>query len=190
MANATRNYQEFTWENQTINGQLVNFIRVRIFNPIDTVPSNGNKMLVVTDGDTVQRSPHSFLRYTSNYSYVILSSGIRERSSVTSEKTHLYLHIKVYLTDDFDMSMWSDKDFLEKPFVLEALNTPTLPPPLDYLRKKVGDDYEEVYQNLKSSAQAYDFDKVEELFEAYKIDYKYQSFFWRELYQELAKKEA
>lgn len=195
MENTARNYEEFTWKNQIIDEKLVNFVRVRIFNPIDTVSSNGNKKLVVTDGNIIQKSSHSLLRYTSDYSYVILSTGIRERSTVTSDKSYLYLYITVYLRDSFDVSMWEDKDFLEKPFVLEALKEklalvpkPNLTPLLKYIRLKGGADYEEFYQNLRASAQEYDFDKVEELFENYKISFKYQALFWKEMYQEIAKR--
>ena len=48
----------------------------------------------------------------------------------------------------------------------------------------MGFDYEEIYHLLKTSAQNYDTDKVEQLFEDYKISSKYQTLFWKEMYLE------
>ena len=66
-----------------------------------------------------------------------------------------------------------------------------LPPLLNYFRKKkVGADYEDFYHHLRDLTETFEFDKIEELFEAYKISSKYQALFWKEMYQEIAKKEA
>lgn len=186
MANA-RNYKNFIWHNQTINDKLVNFVRVRIYKPVDTVVSNGHMKLVDTDGDTISKSTHSHLRHTSNYSYVILSSSIQEKSSIAN-CCHLYLHIKVYITDDFEISMLEDgKDFPEKAYILKALNgeKESEPKLLDYLQEKVGpDDYGFLHHTLLVYAHLYKFDKIEELFKTYNIPAKYQALFWKERYEE------
>lgn len=185
MAN-TRKYKNFIWHNQMIDGQLVNYIRVRIFKSVDTISSTGTMKLVDTDGNTIKVCPDSSLTHTSGYSYAIFSNNQKQPPHT---KSPLCLHIKVYLADSFNVSSLDNKDFLGKSYVLEALCKktevdPTLPPLLRYFREKVGDNYyEEFYTILKASTQAYEFYKVEELFKSHKISDKYQALFWKEMYQ-------
>lgn len=189
---AEKNYQNFVWYDQTVDNKPVNFVRVRIYKPLDAVKSDGNMQLAATDGNTFQKSRRSFLKYTSQYSYVVLSSGIKERGAIySSNHPYLYLHIKVYLTDDFDLSSLNDVDFLGKSYVIEAIQgetapEPSLPPLLNYFRKKVGNDYEEFYFTLRNSAQSCHFNLVDQLFKSYNISAKYQALFWKEMF-ELAK---
>lgn len=190
MANTIRNYKNFIWHDQVIDETLVNTVRVRIFKKIDSIISTNYEKVVATDGKTIQKSSHTFRRYTEDYSYVILSTGICKKEYYSDS---YYLYVKVYLADNFDISSLRDVDFPEKSYVLEALKTgalkPDLSPFLSYLQTKNGFDYEEIYQLLKSSAQSYNFNKVEELFKTYKIPEKYQAFFWKGMYRETAKKE-
>ena len=193
MEDNTRNFKSFPSYNQIINGQLVNSVHVRIFNPLDTIVSNHYEELLATDGKTIKKRYNSNRKHISGYSFVVISSGIRERFPASSH----YLYIKVYLTDDFDIAKLDGENFLGKAYVVEAIRKylcyeePVLSPLQNYLRKKkVGAGYEDFYNHLKDLASTFEFDKVEELFEAYKISSKYQALFWKEMYQEMAKKEA
>lgn len=187
MANA-KNYTDSIWHNQTIDGQLVSSVRVRIFKPRDIITTYEcyiKRELVATDGIVVKRSHKGFALSVLNFSYAIFSSGICEKGKGNT----VCLQFKVYLNDDFDLSMLNNKDFVGKAYVIEAIQggpspEPVLPPLQTYLCKKMGFDYEEIYHLLKTSAQNYDTDKVEQLFEDYKISSKYQTLFWKEMYLE------
>ena len=51
MANKTRNYVSFTWHNQMIAEELVNFVRVRIFLRDTKIIFYRNEKLIATDGE-------------------------------------------------------------------------------------------------------------------------------------------
>lgn len=197
MANNTQNYKNFLWNNQMIDDTFVKSVRVRIFRPLEIVTSDFHYELIDTDGKVDKNTPRSFKKHISNYSYVLLSTGIREKSLI-SECCSSYLYIKIYLTDNFDFSSLKNVNLVGKSYLLEALHQfqnesedfelKLAPRPesnmLNYFKKKIETNYEEVYALLKSSAQNYDIDKVEQLFKNYKISSKYQALFWKKMYQE------
>ncbi len=181
-------YQK-SWKNQTIDGKLVNNVRVRIFkSPIDVISDNYEKV-VATDGQTFQKSRHTSRKHTKNHSYVVLSTGLYEKFS-----GNLHLYIKLYLTDNFTISCLKDADFLGKIYVVETIekylnNEEDIPlsPLQNYLRKKVGNNYAELYSTLITAAQESHFNLVQQLFKTYKISTKFQALFWKELYRQTAK---
>lgn len=196
MVDNARNYVSFIWHNRTIDNHFVNSVQVRIFRTAETVISDSYLQLVASNGDAIQKREN---HHISNYSYVILSTGIHEKFNLKSQNTYK-LYIKLYVTEDFDLSQLSEKDFLGKAYVIEAIRKylnheeenlttePVLPPMLKYLEKKVGADYKVVNSLLITSAYTYNYDKIEEVFKEYKISSKYQALFWKEMYQEIAKR--
>lgn len=171
---STRTYQSYFWYNQIIQGELVNSVRVRIFKALNKVASNNYEKVIATDGETISKRRY---QYTSHYSYVVLSSDI--------DKT-LQLRVKVYLTDEFDLSLLENKDFLGKNYVVEAikkyLTVGRLSPMLNHFYEKIGDNYRIFYNLLKNTASAYHIATVEQLFRDYQISNKYQALFWKEMY--------
>lgn len=192
MANNSQNYRTFTWENQLINLKPVQSVIVRIFRPLEEVTADNFYQLVDTDGIRVKKSHWSPKTYIRNYSYVILSTGMWEKQLYS--KKFYTLCLKLYLTADFDPSMLQ-KEFLGKNYLLEAYNQlpdtdlvltpPPKPEPdlLNYLKKKVGNEAEELYLLLQESAQAQHFALIEKLFKNYGISDKYQAVFWKKMYQ-------
>lgn len=181
-----RNYEDFTWNNQTIRGKFVNFVRVRIFKHANIITSDGSEDLVYTDSLAIKQSPLGYL-HISDHSVTIFSTGIRNRAQVNLSKPSLYLHIKVCLANTFDISKLNDVNFLGKFYVMQAIqgkttSEPFLSPLLSYFRKKIGSDYEKIYHLLESAAQEYEIDTVEQLFKEYQISGNYQALFWKELY--------
>ena len=158
---STRTYQSYFWYNQIIQGELVNSVRVRIFKALNKVASNNYEKVIATDGETISKRRY---QYTSHYSYVVLSSDI--------DKT-LQLRVKVYLTDEFDLSLLENKDFLGKNYVVEAikkyLTVGRLSPMLNHFYEKIGDNYRIFYNLLKNTASAYHIATVEQLFRDYQI---------------------
>lgn len=178
-----RNYVSFIWHNQTIDGHFVNSVQIRIFRTAETVISDNYLQLVDTNGDTIKKRRNY---QTSNYSYVILSTGIHEKFNLKSPNTYK-VYIKLYVTEDFDLSQLAEKDFLGKSYVIKSLqeklnSEPVLSPLQSYLQKRIGADYKKVLHLLKSSAQAYDLDTINQLFKEYQISGNYQALFWKEMY--------
>lgn len=182
----TRTYQSYTWSNESIDGELVNLIRVSIFKRIDPVVSNRYDQVISTNGSIIQKSNHCSRKYTSDYSFVVLSTGICKNHYNDSYS----LKLKVYLTDpdNFDLSLLEKEAFTGKSYVIEAIKlykeTGLLPPLLNQLYERVGDDYLLLSNRLKNFACTYDIDKVEQIFKDYKISPKNQALFWLEMYQE------
>lgn len=185
----TQNYESFSWPNQIIDGKLVS-LRVRIYLRSTEIVANNHEKLVATDGKVTINGPRGFKEHINDYSYVIVSTGICKKSTLDSaEKPYFYLHIKVYLTNQFDISNLKNADFLGSSYVIKALNQERAPellltPLQNYFCQKVGVNYEKFYALLKSYAQNNNLDKIEQLFKDYKIPGKYQSIFWKEMYQE------
>ncbi len=190
MANSIRTHQDFLYENQNLNGTFLDAVKVGIFKPLETVFSNNWEKVVATDGLTIQKSKHTSRKHTSDYTYVVLSSGICK----DVYRNFCSLKLKVYLTDDFDLSMLEKCDFLGKDYVIKSIKTyfdiGFLPPFLNHLYKKAGDDYLILYHRLKNVALAYRLDKVEQLFKEYKISDRNQALFWKETYQETRQKKV
>ena len=115
-----RNYEDFTWHNQTIHEKLVNFVRVRVYRQANIITSNGSEDLVTTDAPAIRKSLKGYL-YISSHSFAIFSTGICNIAQVNLSKPFLYLHIKVCLTNAFDIAKLDTANFLEKPYVMEAL---------------------------------------------------------------------
>ena len=115
-----RNYadfdEEFTWHNQTIDKKLVNFVRVRIYRRANIITSDGAETLIGTDTPAIIKSPKDYL-YLSGHTFAIFSTGICAKP----QKPFLYLHIKVCLTNNFDIAKLDEANFLEKPYVMAAL---------------------------------------------------------------------
>lgn len=169
-----RNYQTFRWYDQEINGQLLQSVEVKIFNPIKTVVANNYKKLIATDGTVFPKGKKYEEKQIKNYSYVILSTGFFTHFS--SELPHLSL--KLYITSDFDVSVLDKIEFLGKSYLIKAFN-----------KHKIKNDtnYQEAYELLKRPAEQYDFEKVEQLFKEYQISEKHQLTFWKEMYEKTAK---
>lgn len=180
--NSIRNYEDSTWHNQIIDGISVFSVRVRIFQSRD--PIKFYQYLIDTDGDIFKKSRKGFTKFISNFSYAIFSTGIREKG----KGNNMCLDLTIYLGNNFHLSKLDNLTFLGKSYVIKALQgevepKSALPPLQNYFFKKIGSDYEEIYALLKTSAQNYDIDKVEQIFEQYQISAKYQALFWKELYQ-------
>lgn len=198
MANA-KNYTSFSWSNQMINEKLVKSVNVRIFKPREEVISTPYLQLIDTDGKVDRKTSRSLKEHISNYSYVILSTSIFEKIHLHSENTYI-LFIKLYITSEFDISMLQNVDFLGKSYLLDAWKQfednnknfdlqpiqkaePSLSDMMNYSRKKVGPEYENLYSALETYAQAHHFDVVNQLFKKYSISAKYQALFWKEMYE-------
>lgn len=199
MANNKKNYRTFSWKNQLIDGKMIRSVTVRIFRPLPEVTSTGYSQLVDTDGKTIQKSSRSSKKHISDYSYVILSTGLFEKTHLHSENSFI-LFIKLYMTADFDISKIQNIDFLGKSYLLDAYQqlqndsldlTPALksePDMIKYLKKKLGAEYEEFCALLQTAVQSEHFNLVDKLFKNYSISNKYQALFWKELYMKEKKK--
>lgn len=195
MANNSQNYKNFCWYDQTIDERLIQCVRVRIFNALDTITCDGYQQLVATDGNHFTKSSRGFKSYVTGYSYAILSSGIFRRTHIHSGDT-FNLFIKLYVTNDFQVSMLDNLEFLGKSYLMEALSgikmdwKQTVKPEKsfsDYLKKKAGANSGKLYQLLKVCAHNSEHDKIEQFFKDYEISEKYQVIFWKELYIEAVK---
>lgn len=197
MANNQKNYKSFSWSNQLIGGKTVKTVTVRIFRPLQEVTADGYLQLVDTDGKITQKSSTTFKKHISDYSYVILSTGIFEKTHLHSENFFI-LSIKLYLTTDFDISQVQNIDFPGKSYLLEAYQqfqnidfdlTPASKPEaelsdfLNYLKKNLGNEHQTFYMLLKESAQTGHFSLIDYLFKSYTISPKYQALFWKEMYK-------
>ena len=190
----TKTYETFYWQNQTINEKLVNSVRVRIFKPHEVVAVDRDMQLVSTDGERFHTGPKSTKTSVHNYSHILLSTGIREKFHPYSS-TYI-LSIKLFITERFDISTLADKEFMEKPYVLEALRnfkgfqTGNQFSFSDCLAEKIEPSRIALMHDLFTfHAQSCDFDKVEQLFKDYKITVRAQAIFWKEMYQMTAKKQ-
>lgn len=196
MANNEKNYKNFLWNDQTINEKMVKSVSVRIFRPLEEVTATAYHQLVDTDGKKRCKSSKTHI---SDYTYVLLSTGICEKSLISSCHS-FYLHIKLYITDNFSKSSLNDVEFVGKQFLLEALeqfesscldltlHSKPDPDLFNYFKKKLGDEATEFHLLLQESAQAERFNLIEKLFKNYGISAKYQALFWKELYRKEKKK--
>lgn len=192
------NNNSFQWE--IIDEQLtevyhwlpkVDRIKFQVFrknNPV-SIPTDKESRILATDGQEVKG-----LFHIENFTFVILLKGIRtDKQPYPSNKKYSYLYIEIYLSDDFSefdkevknrFYTISSKlcDFDYKSYVEKAIQAEEIHQ-LSKRIKKVGSNDDKIYELLKTSAQNYDIDKVEQIFEEYKISVKYQALFWKELYQ-------
>lgn len=192
----TENYQPFLWKDQTINGEMVKSVSVRIFKPLEEITADAYHQLIDTDGKKTSKSSKIHI---SNYSYVLLSTGICKKSLISGHRS-LYLNIKLYITDNFCKSSLHDVEFVGKQYLQEALqqfepssldltlHSKPKPDLASYLEKKLGDKSTEFYSFLLESAQAERFDVIENSFKNYGISAKYEALFWKELYIKEKKK--
>ena len=196
MAINEENFKNFLWNDQIINGKMIKSVNVRIFRPLEEITATAYHQLIDTDGEKRCKSSKTHI---SNYTYVLLSTGICQKSLISNCRS-LYLHIKLYITRDFSKSSLTDVEFVGKPFLLEALeqfdpsclDLSLYPKPepdlLNYLKKKLGDEATEFHLLLQESARAERFNLIEKLFKNYGISAKYQALFWKELYRKEKKK--
>ncbi len=193
MANSKQNYRTFSWDYQLIDEKMIRSVMVRIFRPLPEVIATNYLQLVDTDGKTIQKSSRSLKKHISDYSYVILSTGLFEKTHLHSENSFI-LFIKLYMTSDFDISKIQNVKFPGKSYLLDAYQqlqntdlslTPASksePDMIKYFKKKVGAEYENFYSLLQESVQTEDFNLTDRLFKNNGISNKYQALFWKELY--------
>lgn len=196
MAINEENFKNFLWNDQIINGKMIKSVNVRIFRPLEEITATAYHQLIDTDGKKRCKSSKTHI---SNYTYVLLSTGICQKSLI-SNCCSLYLHIKLYITHDFCKSSLKDVEFVGKQFLLAALeqfdpsclnltlHSKPEPDLFNYFKKKLGDEATEFHLLLQESARAERFNLIEKLFKNYGISAKYQALFWKELYRKEKKK--
>lgn len=181
-----KNYTNFVWRKESFNGKLINDLRVRIFekNSGDAVRVNRGGV-IAHDGKRI--SDTKIIDFT----YIIVSTGIYDKSSLHSGHSSLYVHIKLFITDKFDSKIldtikcpeiyWvklafknytamkeSEKEQLELRFLKE------------YMKRN---STEEKYDQLLLAIDNSNFVEIEEITKFF--SWKYKAFVWKRTAQQL-----
>ena len=179
-------YTNFIWRKENFDGKLVNDLRVRIFekNPGDSFRVNRGEV-IAHDGKRICDTK------IIDFTYIIVSTGICDRSFLHDDNTSLYVHIKLFITDKFNAKILDTIKYPEIYWVKLAFKNYTAMKESEkeqlefrllkeYMKKN---SVEEKYDQLLLAINNADFMEIEEITKFF--SWKHKAFVWKKTAQQL-----
>lgn len=191
-----KNYTSYRWQNVEIGDKQVTSVVVRIYSQPQVLSVKPPHQIICTDG-TVSNGKKTASSKISDYNYAILSTGISSNSS-----DNLYLHLNLFIGQNFDELVLNKLNFEGKVYILDALTQyhtnvairkvltkVGFISHLEQAVEKMGGNFETVYNKLVKLVIDGDYETADYHMNMYNIRPHFRAIFWRELFKMAMSKE-